>query len=78
MEQLPQLDFAGAVVAVNLLGELVKKIPLLNGLLREWLPLVLEVAGFALGLGLGLGWFPSLFVGFSAMGLYSGAKHLKN
>ena len=74
MNGIPEIGFAGAVVAINLLGELIKKTPL-NETLHSWLPIVLELCGFALGLGLGLGWFASLFVGFSAIGLYSGIKY---
>ena len=72
--ELPQAGFAGAVLLVNALGELLKRTPLIK-FLEAWLPLVLEVAGFGFGMLLNLGWFASLFVGLSAMGIYSGVKY---
>jgi hypothetical protein len=74
MNGVPEAGFLGAVLVINLLGELIKKTPL-DDMLRSWLPVVLEAAGFLVGMLLGFGWFASLFVGFSAMGLYSGVKY---
>lgn len=69
--ELP-LGFAGGVILVNALTELVK------GYVPEefnrWIPMGVEVLGFVIGMLLGLGWFQSLFIGLSAMGLYRGAK----
>lgn len=75
--ELPEAGFAGAVLIVNALGEILKRTPL-DALLRNWLPLVLEVAGFGIGMAAGLGWFASLFVGLSAMGLYGATRHTVN
>lgn len=70
---IPEAGFAGAVILVNALGELIKKTPI-DQYIHAWLPVILEVAGFGIGLALGLGWFASIFVGLSAMGLYSGGR----
>ena len=75
--EAPQVGFAGLVLAVNALGELLKRTPL-DALLRNWLPLVLEAIGFGFGLLAGLGWFESLFVGLAAIGIYSSVKHTSN
>lgn len=68
------VDFAGAVLAVNALVELIKRTPV-GDRLRGWYPIIAEVLGFGLGYAIGLGWFESLFIGLSAMGLYGGTKH---
>ncbi|MCK5297062.1 MAG: transposase [Alphaproteobacteria bacterium] len=66
------VGFAGVVLLVNALTELVKKV--LPEQYNRFVPLGVEALGFGLGLAIGLSWFEALFVGLSAMGLYSGAK----
>lgn len=69
--ELP-LGFAGGVILVNALTELAKRfIPKES---NRWIPIGVEVLGFIVGMLMGLGWFQSLFIGLSAMGLYRGAK----
>ena len=75
--ELPQAGFMGAVIVVNALIELVKRVDT-GDRARKFYPILAEVLGFGLGLGVGLNWFEALFVGLSAMGLYSGVRHTAN
>ena len=75
--EVPEVGFAGVVLATNLLTELIKKVDTL-GRLHAYIPIIVEVIGFSLGMAVGLGWFEALFVGLSAMGLYSGIKTTNN
>ena len=72
--ELPQAGFAGAVILVNALMELFKRVDGQRRL-ENFYSLIAEALGFGLGLGVGLDWFSALFVGLSAMGLYSGVRH---
>lgn len=69
--ELP-LGFAGGVILVNALTELIKRV--IPEQFNRWIPIGVEVLGFAVGMLMGLDWFQSLFVGLSAMGLYRGTK----
>ena len=64
--------FIGVVIITNALTELVKKAWPKGW--ERYLPLLVEIIGFGLGYAIGLSWFEALFVGLSAMGLYSGGK----
>lgn len=77
MENLPEAGFAGAVIVVNALVELVKRVDSQRWA-EKFYPVIAEVLGFGLGLGVGLDWFSALFVGLSAIGLYSGVKYSAN
>jgi len=67
------IGFVGAVAAVNIFMQILKGIDEEQKLNRYY-PLVAELGGVVLGLAIGLGWFESLFVGASAMGIYRGTK----
>ena len=61
-------SFGAAILLVNGLIEVVKMTGLKG--LDKFYPLMAEAIGFILGMGIGLGWFASLFIGLASMGLY--------
>jgi hypothetical protein len=61
-------SFGAAILLVNGLIELVKMTGLKK--LKRFYPLIAEAFGFVIGIGIGIDWFVSLFIGLTAMGFY--------
>ena len=67
------IGFVGAIAAVNIFMQILKSVDK-KQVLNRFYPLFAELVGVGLGLAVGLGWFESLFIGASAMGIHRGAK----